>query len=698
MKLLGYEWKKLWMNAGILKMMLFLLVFSNLIFFGNMQKDEDWILYYQEYHNEVKGKTPQEALAIIEECSEQLIVDDFITDLDRQTALDYLKKEVNTVEEYEEYRAAIQQQYEEMQGISIFQDADWNQDAYMKRITEKYSALEIQAPMKVQPYHGFMEMMKFYANDLFMVILLLYLIGVVFLQEKKSGKLEFASTMIHGKKRLLGIKFAIVYVSMILYMLLNFGINLLQVHYKYGAISYSAAIQSVPTYSQTPYPWTIGQYVGIALLLKILAIGVLTVVGLLLALYGSSQIFVGAGLAAFVGIEMAWSSYITDEGIPAMFRYWNVWSFLRGKLILSDYILIRGRHYLIDVKWGILVLLTVLTAGFFLFRQGKVREVQRKWKITLPRIIKTKRKPHSLLYYEMKKFWIHQGGILLMLASILIYGNVTMKYEHYTGMDEFYYYRYIEQIGDRVDDTTDEKIRQEEEYLQGLEEELDQGTNSGKANLIVQKLERRGGVALYVDRVANIRAEKTDTEILKDGQYELCFGETEVSRVMVILLACAFAFLIPNLYVREKETQVFMLQETSVNGTRKLWNAKVITLLSYVISMTLIFGILRFVKNNMDYDLMLQAPIHMLENYWGLDLNISIAAFYVMGVILEVILAGIAAVALLYCAKKIKNPYVMTGMILATGGLPTLLSTDLPLEWLGWIHDFFFVFTLGLWR
>lgn len=100
----------------------------------------------------------------------------------------------------------------------------------------------------------------------------------------------------------------------------------------------------------------------------------------------------------------------------------------------------------------------------------------------------------------------------------------------------------------------------------------------------------------------------------------------------------------------------------------------------------------------MDYDLMLQSPVHMLENYWGLNLNISIATFYVMGVILEVILAGIAAVALLYCAKKIKNPYVMTGMILAAGGLPTLLSTDLPLEWLGWIHDFFFVFTLGLWR
>lgn len=121
----------------------------------------------------------------------------------------------------------------------------------------------------------------------------------------------------------------------------------------------------------------------------------------------------------------------------------------------------------------------------------------------------------------------------------------------------------------------------EEERLQKVEEELATTQDSVKSMRLSYELERRGGFAKYTDRINALREDGREKILLKDAQYRLLFENTEVSRIFVILLCTSFAFLIPAVFHKEKDTRVEILQKTSVSGEKRLWLAKIGSLLIY---------------------------------------------------------------------------------------------------------------------
>lgn len=124
-----------------------------------------------------------------------------------------------------------------------------------------------------------------------------------------------------------------------------------------------------------------------------------------------------------------------------------------------------------------------------------------------------------------------------------------------------------------------------------------------------------------------------------------------------------------------------------------MWCSKIGGLLFYIISLILTGAVFSCFKAMSLYDFVPEAPLNCLELYWETPVVVSIRTAYWCGVAVQCITAAAVVVLLSACAKKAKNRYAMTGMILSGSVIPVILSETVALRGLNWIHDLLFVFT-----
>ncbi len=679
-RLIWYEWKKLWKNASVLKIFFFFLVLSSVIFWGVLKESESWNPEYVQIHNEIDQLNQQERDDWLRASQEKEM------DWDKQKALSYISKESAALANYETYRESIQTQYEESRKISIFSDSN---GSYMKKIADTYENLQIKAPMELQPYMGMQKLLDFYAGDFITIVLLIYFVCVVFIQEEKSGKTPFALTMVKGKKQLFFAKSLTICGGVIIFTCLTFAINVILAIVMFGGISISAAAQSISSLYAVPYAWTIGRYLCVLLILKVIAVILLAIIASALAKYSGSEVVTVAGIVGITGFSIWVFDTFQGNGIVGIVRLWNIWAVLRGNPIISTYELIQVGELLIEAVWGVVFLL-ILTLALGVFA-GKTKYRERKQKSRRWR--EQKFVPHTIFHYEMKKLWIYQGGIWLFLVCILLQGMTVWQHKNYIGTDEYYYQTYIDRFGMEITDETEGLISREDERLNEIEQKLYQETDAQVSDNLRQQLECRGGFEKYKERVFGLQ-EKGKTEFLmKDTQYSLLFDFTEVSRMMVILICVSFAFLIPAVFHKEKETRMEILQKTSFHGGKELWDAKIVANLIYVVLLVLLFNGFTFLYSIKHFSLNLRAPINCLLQYWSSSIECSVLVFYLAGILIQCVVAATMMILISACAKKVKNQYVLTGIVLGGCIIPTLLSVELPQHWLRFIHHSLFVFT-----
>lgn len=693
MHLVYYEWKKLWKNASVLKIVLFFIFLSGAVFWGELETDMEWIPEYLSIHKTVDIMTQNEAETWLKTQREEVGNIEYSGEnYAREEALECIGSEIEALQNYGSYRASIQNQFKKNQEISIFSDSNVNQGSYMKKIADTYKQLSVNAPMKLQPYLGMERFYHFYVGDILSVILLLFLVSVVFIQERKNGKSDFAQTMPNGRGRIYAAKTAAVCGSMTGYIILTSGLNLIIENVIFGNLTFSAAAQSIPDLYSVPYAWTIGWYTVLFLFIKILGLFLLSAIAIWLARISGSEIITAAGLTMVTGLSAWMAAGGPGEGIQSVLRCWNIWSFLRGNSIIRSYELIRFGNITIEVKWGafIFLMFAFIILFFAGITQEKVSRGERKKaeiKITY----------HGIFYYEMKKMWIYQRGLFLFLICILIQGSVVFSHSERIDTDEYFYQAYIDQFGDRITDQTDELLAREDSRLNEIEQQIEQEENVIKQDALARQLECRGGLEKYRDRVFDLRNEKKEKILLKDSQYDILFEFTQVSRMMVILLYVSLAFLVPMVFQKEKETRMEILQKTVDKGGKVLWDLKIVTILTYVLPMIVLFALFSFVRAAIQYRLDLMAPVNCLAEYWNFPFDCPVIVFFIFGILLQGILAAASIIVISGCAKRVKNQYVLTGILLGGTVIPTLISSWTAVPWPKAIHDWVFVFTSGWW-
>lgn len=687
MKLVYYELKKIWTSGAVLKLVLFMLLISISIFLGELREDRTWLPEYLNYHKSADAIEKKELQRWLAQEEKELESQQAGKD-EKRKALSYVEQEIEAITNYDAYREEIQRRYEESSNFSIFSDSDSIQTECRKRVAETYRKLQITAPMQLGAYRGIQKFLDFYGGDFLLVVFLIYLVSAVFLLEEKNGKLNFLYTMVRGKD-LFAAKTAAVCISMTVVMGIIFGINLLAAEIIYGLPSLGAAVQSVPELYAVSYPWTIGQYLFCWFGLKLIAVLCLTAVAVLLMRWSASDVITAVGICIFLGGCIGCHSFLIGDGVQAVLRLWNPWSLLRGKNIIGTYELVCFSSGILEAVWGVPIFF--LSALLLLWTAGKIKRLEKRFHVA--RRCEKIQKPQRLLFYEFKKLWIHQGGLALFCFCIIVQGSTVHQYRDYFGTEEYYYHQYIDRFGNQVTEDSAEKLAKETARLEQLQKALENETDFVRVYKLQKELECREGFEKYADRVAQLQQGEKENIILKDAQYRLLFENTEVSRMMVILLSLSMAFLIPGVFQKEKETGMDKLQKTAVKGGNSLWCSKIGALLSYVIVFVLVCAGFCWHKVISLYNLELEAPLNCLEIYWINRIFIPIKIAYWCGVVLQCVVAAAVIVILSVCAQRAKNRYAMTGLILSGSFVPTILSVTIPLKYLRWIHDALFIFT-----
>lgn len=114
-KLILYEWKKLWKNASVLKIVLLFLFLSGLVFQGELNQDREAHQAYLEFHKVTDYMNQKEAEEWLlgEQEKEH-------SEYGAYMALLYLEDEIEAVNDYDAYRESIQNRYQQNQNISVF--------------------------------------------------------------------------------------------------------------------------------------------------------------------------------------------------------------------------------------------------------------------------------------------------------------------------------------------------------------------------------------------------------------------------------------------------------------------------------------------------------------------------------------------------------------------------------------------------
>ena len=115
LKLILYEWKKLWKNASVLKILLLFWVLSGVIFQGELNQDKEAHQTYLEFHKATDNMTEKEAENWLLEQQEK-----GNTGYGEYKALLYLEDEISAIKDYDTYRESIQNRYQQSQNISVF--------------------------------------------------------------------------------------------------------------------------------------------------------------------------------------------------------------------------------------------------------------------------------------------------------------------------------------------------------------------------------------------------------------------------------------------------------------------------------------------------------------------------------------------------------------------------------------------------
>lgn len=586
--------------------------------------------------------------------------------------MEQIQKECANVYGYEEYRQQIQEQYRTNQMISIFQSEDDYNEKAGQKMSRAYEELEVKGKMELKPTLGLEQTLKFSFRDVAGVLFLLYCVGIGILQEKKKGILSFLQVTYKGRKKLYLRKVAGLAVCVAMWEVCSFllclGIGQLQ----FGAMDVSMAVQSVGALVRSPYSMNIGMFLaGYVAFRVVIYVGISVLAAALAFVFGSFVGVVGACIALF-GAGFGLYTNISEVSVWSFLKRCNLWQWLRAEDFLGNYIHIRLGEEPVSLYLGVWIFAVVCVFMYVVGKRSFVRQKER----SVVRKAKTRRKsPHSILFYEMKKLWVQDFGLAIFAVVILVQLLLTFQTKPYQTMEDFYYNAYVDQIGNKVDVRSKERLEQEEQRFAVLQQQMSEETDEARRMYLESEMRPYQAFQTYSARFYEIEEQGDGQSLVKESQYRFLLDDEEQLQKTVLLLLCALVFVLPGICQREKETGTELLQQTARYGRERLWRAKLLAAASFVFPLTtLLFGslVVRAYREFPDLDLFV--ALESVEKYRMSDMQISVAMY--LGLVFAVRLLVVTAVFVveLWCAKRLKNRYNVMFVCAAVTVLPILVG------------------------
>ena len=359
-----------------------------------------------------------------------------------------LQNEYNTVAGYGDFLQGVQAKATQLSGISIFQNDRTGYDLKNIELTAQVYAGLTETPIDYFPQKGLYTAISYAFTDLILLASMLLLALILVRQERDSGLLSLVRSLPGGRLKTALAKLAAFAASLLVVLMVLYGVNLAYCSASFGLGSLNRTIQSVPALMRCTMQITVGQYLLRFLLAKWAGAFVMGLWVMLAALVAKRA---AAGWVGALALPLA--MYGIRAAIPAtshwnVIKYANMVSLLQTNELLGNY---RNLFWfgspvsLPLVEWlTAAVLGGSLFAGFCaVFAKAQLLPTAKR-SLTLPFSHTTR--ATSVPREEGRKLLLMNGAAVFLAAFLAfgIYQGVTS--ESYLDADEIYYAYYMKHI------------------------------------------------------------------------------------------------------------------------------------------------------------------------------------------------------------------------------------------------------------
>ncbi|MBP0990320.1 MAG: hypothetical protein J5874_04000 [Oscillospiraceae bacterium] len=562
---------------------------------------------------------------------------------------------------------------------------------YQEKVIEKYSALlkDGQTPQTVKGYGDYF---RFTGKITLLLVLSVVIGSAVSLCEKESGMKPFLFISKRGKQ-VNGAKLSLLFILSTLITAVYSAINLIVCGFKYGLSGLFAPLVSVQSMEFCPYPLSIIWYFLLLFALSVIITFALSVLSALIGKLTGSYIF--TFLCSGTVCAILYSSGFDINGFFVRYRALNL--FDKAVDLLPVTVIV-----ILFVCTAICVLFCIFgnkqtTTSENLRRiemnlLGKIRCVFNK-SAKQKKIRRAKR--HGLYIYELKKLFI--SSKLILLVVLLLGVKVFFCVDNVCRNDlyEEEYYRLCTELAGELTVEKAEYIASNLSECETVISQLETMRNKVQSGQITSDeysefLERFYAAEVkqsafsrlneQKNHVEKLQTEGKKAEIIYDtGWRALLFSDYDPYLYALILLLFA------GIYTVEYKNGMGKLLSSAKNGGRTLDRVKIVSAVTVTALLCIVFITVDFVFMAVRFPLeSLSAPSLSVIGL-PFALNTSLLFYTVLYVLKKTVGFILFSVIICIASKFMRKLYITIPAVISITLLPHLLIPDLP-YWIDFIN------------
>ena len=404
-----------------------------------------------------------------------------------------------------------------------------------------------------------------------------------------------------------------------------------------GLSSVNRPVQTLNSFQYCPYNLTVGEYLVIYLLLRVI---IFTVFSLFAAVV--SKLFENEKFAFVAAAVLALSGIFIGNISPTS-EYWFLQKYSVSELANINILFTRYRglnfmgqcvNYTVFMIIAVLAVFIILTIIPFLHNPGGINEFSGE-----KNIFSSSPKSMPLLKTEFYKQLICGKYIYVVLAAIILKCVVSgIYYFPINNYSEIQYIDYISQVYGKITDEKLKNISDEAEYIADSIADYNRAVGEYRSGKIsqeeYQKYKARNTYAEYCEDACKRLCERRDyllsaAEAHPDVEFiyeegikrHLNFSFDVIAIIVILLLAS-------NVFAFEYESGFWTVIRTTYKGRAKLFRAKILYSVITAGALYFIFTLISaaFIVHYYNINF-LGAPIQSIPEFGSVKLNISIAKY-----------------------------------------------------------------------
>lgn len=419
------EFYKTIVRRSFLFVLLLALFLNFCLLFTRTAEDRVPSVFYQKVYDTVQSLSKEAQIPyILEQAEKQAEVSPLnIEETYEQQVFRRLAKHAAQVEHYPDYLADIQSQAEQS-GISIFQDTSEYARKNLAATAKAFSSFE-GTELSFVNSMTFADSTDFVITDILILALLFYLVMSMTIYEKEHHLFKLLRCTKKGRSSLIMSKSMLLVLGSLCFTLLFWGCNAFTAALKFGRLDFSAPLQSVYGYDGSILPLTIGQYLLLFLLCKMIVYTAVSFLMLGIALKTKYTIRVYIYTLFTFLLSFALYHFIDGNSSLQIFHYLNLIPLIRANDVFRFYFnlnFFQTPVNIIPLSVSFLVLLLLMFMAFNIYTFSSD-----KWDSSIlqkKRLFRNSgRIPGTSLFcHELYRLLISQKGIFIFVLLFALQG------------------------------------------------------------------------------------------------------------------------------------------------------------------------------------------------------------------------------------------------------------------------------------